>query len=54
MIVDRTIVPDVMKIPGSSGKLYMVDHTLIDVPFANVYLDRNDDDDQGDDMPTWI
>ena len=28
-----------MVIPGSSGSLQMVDHTLIDVPLANVYLD---------------
>ena len=28
-----------MAIPGSSGSLQMVDHTLIDVPLANVYLD---------------
>ena len=39
MIVDRALVPDVMVIPGSSGLLQMVDHTLIDVPLANVYLD---------------
>ena len=39
MIVDRTLVPAVMVIPGSSGWLQMVDHTLIDVPLANVYLD---------------
>ena len=38
MIVDRAIVPEVKVIPGSSGLLQMVDHTLIDVPFANVYL----------------
>ena len=31
MIVDRALVPDVMVIPGSSGLLQMVDHTLIDV-----------------------
>ena len=39
MIVDRVLVPHVKVIPGSSGSLQMVDHTLIDVPFANVYLD---------------
>ena len=39
MIVDRALVPDVMVIPGSSGSLQMVDHTLIDVPLANIYLD---------------
>ena len=39
MIVDRALVPDVMVIPGSSGSLQMVDHTLIDVSLANVYLD---------------
>ena len=27
-----------MVIPGSSGSLQMADHTLIDVPLANVYL----------------
>ena len=39
MIVDRALVPDVLVIPGSSGSLQMVDHTLIDVPLANIYLD---------------
>ena len=39
MIVDRALVPDVMVIPGSLGSLQMVDHTLIDVPLANIYLD---------------
>ena len=39
MIVDRALVPEVMVIPDSSGSLQMVDHTLIDVPLANVYLD---------------
>ena len=39
MIVDRALVPDLMVIPGSSGALQMVDHTLIDVPLANIYLD---------------
>ena len=39
MIVDRALVPKVMVIPGSSGSLQMVDHTLINVPLANVYLD---------------
>ena len=38
-IVDIALVPDVMVIPGSTGSLQMVDHTLIDVPLANVYLD---------------
>ena len=38
-IVDRALVPDVMVIPGSSGSLQMVDHTLNDVPLANIYLD---------------
>ena len=28
-----------MAIPGSSVSLQMVDHSLIDVPLANVYLD---------------
>ena len=39
MIVDRALISDSMVIPGSSGSLQMVDHTLIDVPLANVYLD---------------
>ena len=39
MIVDRALVPNVMLIPGSSGSLQIVDHTFIDVPFANVYGD---------------
>ena len=39
MIVDRALVPDVMVIPGSSGSLQMVDHTLIHVPLATFYLD---------------
>ena len=39
MIVDRALVPEVMVIPGSSGSLQMVDHMLIDVLLANVYLD---------------
>ena len=39
MIVHRALVPEVLVIPGSSGSLQMVDHTLIDVPLANVYLD---------------
>ena len=30
IIVDRALVPDVMVMPGSSGSLQMVDHTLID------------------------
>ena len=38
MIVDRALISDSMVIPGSSGLLQMVDHTLIDVPFANAYL----------------
>ena len=38
MIVDRALIPDSMVIPGSSGSLQMLDHTLIDVPLANVYL----------------
>ena len=37
MIVDIALVPDVTVIPGSSGLLQMVDHTLIDVPLASVY-----------------
>ena len=39
MIVERVLIPDSMMIPGSSGSLQMIDHTLIDVPLANVYLD---------------
>ena len=39
MIVDRARNPDATMIPGRSGSLQMVDHTLIDVPFSNVYLD---------------
>ena len=39
MIVDRALVPVVMVIPGNSGSLQMVDHTLINVPLANVYLE---------------
>ena len=39
MIVDRALVPDVMVIPGSSGSLQMMDHTLIDMPLTNIYLD---------------
>ena len=38
MFVDRALIPDLMVIPGSSTSLQMVDHTLIDVPLANVYL----------------
>ena len=38
MIVDRALIPDWVVIPGSSGLLQMVDHTLIDVPLTNVYL----------------
>ena len=32
MIVDRALVPEVLVIPGSSGSLQMVDHTLIGFP----------------------
>ena len=39
MIVDMALIPDLMVIPGSSSLLQMVDHTLFDVPLANVYLD---------------
>ena len=42
MIVDRALFPEVLVIPGSSGSLQMVDHTLIDVPLANVYLDHDE------------
>ena len=38
-IVYRDLIPDAMVIPGSSCLLQMVDHTLIDVPLANIYLD---------------
>ena len=36
--VDRAFIPDKMVIPDSSFSLQMVDHTMIDVPLANVYL----------------
>ena len=39
MIVDRALIPNSIVIPGSSGSLQMVDHTLINVPLAKVYLD---------------
>ena len=39
MIVDRALIPNSMVIPGRSGSLQMLDHTLIDVLLANVYLD---------------
>ena len=39
MNVDRALVPDVMVIPGSSCSLQMVEHTLIDMSLANVYLE---------------
>ena len=39
LIVDRALIPNSMVIPGSAGSLQMVDHTLIDVPLANVYLE---------------
>ena len=39
MIVDRALILDLMVIPGSSGSLQIIDHTLIDVPSASVYLD---------------
>ena len=35
----RALILNSMVIPGSSGSAQMVDHTLIDVPLANVYLD---------------
>ena len=38
-IVDRAWIINSMVIPGSSGSLQMVDHTLIDVPLAGVYLE---------------
>ena len=41
MIVDRASIYDVMVIRDSSGSLQMVDHTLINVLLANVYLDSN-------------
>ena len=39
MIVDMALDSDAMVIPGSAGSPQMVDHTLIDVPLANVNLD---------------
>ena len=39
MTVDRAFIADSMVIPGSSGSLQMVEHTLIDVMLANIYLD---------------
>ena len=39
MIMYRALIPNSMVIPGSSGSLKMADHTLIDVPLANNYLD---------------
>ena len=39
MIKDRALISDSMVIPGSSGSLQMVDHTLIDVPLANASPD---------------
>ena len=39
MIVDRALIPNSIVIPGSSGSLQMVDHTLINEPLAKVYLD---------------
>ena len=37
MIVDRALIPDSMVIPGSSGSLQMIDHTLIDIPLDSTY-----------------
>ena len=37
--LDSALVSGVMVIPGSSDLLQIADHTLIDVPLANVYLD---------------
>ena len=39
MIMGMPLVPDRIVIPDSSGSLQMVDHTLLDVPSSNVYLD---------------
>ena len=39
MTVERALISDSVVIPGNSGSLQMVDHTLIDVLLANVYLD---------------
>ena len=39
MVVDKALIPDSIVIQGSSDSLQMVDHTLMDVPLANVYLD---------------
>ena len=41
MIVDRALVPNVVVIPGSSGSLQMVDHTLINVPLASIVIIGN-------------
>ena len=39
MVVDRALIPDSMVIPSSSGSLQVIDHTMINVQLANVYLD---------------
>ena len=39
IIVDRALTPNSMVNTSSSGSLQMVDHTLIAVSFASVYLD---------------
>ena len=39
MIVDRALLSDSMVMPGSSGSVQMVDHTMVNVLLANVYLD---------------
>ena len=48
MIVDRALVPEVMVIPGSSGLLQMVDHTLIDMPWQMfIWIPRTTKDTAG-------
>ena len=37
--MDRALVPDEMTILGRLRSLQIEDHTLIDVPLSNVYLD---------------
>ena len=44
MIVDRASIPDSMVIPGSSGSLQILDHTLIDVPLAKKNYNRATED----------
>ena len=39
LIMNNLLVPNMTVIPGSSGLLQMVDHTLIDMPLAYAFLD---------------